>query len=134
MKILVVEDHPTEQKLAHHVLSAAGYEVMSIQESERALEAVREHRPQVILLDMVLPGMDGLGLLRQLKADPETKDIPVATITSYPERYSRATLTDAGCAAYFVKPLSTRTLPQDLENLVVKQRGGVSLKDEHPDC
>lgn len=134
MKILIVEDHPTEQKLAHHVLSAAGYEVTSIHESERALEAIREDRPEIILLDMALPGMDGLGLLRQLKADPETRDIPVATVTSYPERYSREALTTAGCDAYFVKPLSTRTLPQDLENLVDKQRGGIAPKDEHLDC
>lgn len=122
MKILVIEDQPVELKLAHHVLRAAGHAVSSIDAAEHAFASIKADRPQIILLDMVLPGMDGMVLIRKLKADPETCDIHVVAITSYPEKFSRADAIEAGCDAYLVKPVSTRTLPQELSDIVA--RGG----------
>ena len=121
MKILVIEDEPIQLKLAHHVLKAAGHTVSSVEAAEQAFHSIKEDRPQIILLDMVLPGMDGLELVRRLKADPGTRDIPVVAITSYPEKFTKTEVLAAGCDAYLLKPLSTRTLPGKLAD--VMERG-----------
>ena len=114
MKILVIEDHPTQLKLAHHVLSAAGHDVSGAVAAEQAFAAIKSDCPQLILLDLVLPGMDGLALVRKLKADPETRDIHVVAVTSYPEKYPKTAALDAGCDAYFTKPINTRELSSQL--------------------
>ena len=118
MKILVIEDNPSHLKLAHHVLSAAGYNVSSIEGTEQALAAFKTDKPQLILLDLELPGVKGLEFVRQLKADPETAQIVVVAVTSYPEKYSKADALEAGCVAFVVKPINTRTLPTQLEELI----------------
>jgi two-component system cell cycle response regulator DivK len=124
MKILVVEDQSIESKLAVHVLSAAGHDVSSAEAAEGALAAIRESHPTVILMDLALPGMDGLTLVRKLKADPATRDIHIVAVTSYPEMFSRDEALEAGCDAYLGKPLSTRTLPATLTE-VVKNAGSL---------
>jgi len=114
MKILVIEDHPTQLKLAHLVLSAAGHEVSDAGAAEQAFVAIKVDRPQLILVDLVLPDVDGLALIRKLKAGPETRDIPVVAVTSHPERYPKAAAMAAGCDAYFVKPIDTRAIASQL--------------------
>jgi CheY-like chemotaxis protein len=116
MNILVIEDNPSHLKLAHLVLSAAGHKVSGIEAAEEAFNSIRQEKPQVILLDLELPGMDGLTLVRKLKADPETRGIHVVVVTSYPDRFTRAQALAAGCDAYLVKPINTRTLPQTLRD------------------
>lgn len=74
MKILVIEDHAVDLKLADLVLSTAGHEVSAVEAAEQAFAAIKEDRPQLILLDLDLPGMDGLTLARKLKADPDMRD------------------------------------------------------------
>jgi CheY-like chemotaxis protein len=123
MKILVVEDQPTELKLAVHVLSAAGHEVDRAMAADQALTAAKEARPSVILLDLSLPGMDGLTLARKLKADPATSGIPIVAVTSYPEKFSQAEVLEAGCNAFLHKPVSTRTLPETLAAVVQNAEG-----------
>jgi CheY-like chemotaxis protein len=118
MKILVIEDHPAELKLAHQVLSAAGHSVNNAEAAEQAFASIKEDRPEIILLDMSLPGMDGMALVRRLKSDPATRGIHVVAVTSYPEMFPRDEALKAGCDAYLVKPLSTRTLPQTLTEVV----------------
>ncbi|HEV7428026.1 MAG TPA: response regulator [Thermoanaerobaculia bacterium] len=118
IKILVVEDHPAELKLAVHVLSAAGHKVDRAIAAEQALAAIETNRPTVILLDLSLPGMDGLTLARKLKADPATSDILIVAVTSYPEKFTMAEALEAGCDAFLHKPVSTRTLPATLRAVV----------------
>jgi CheY-like chemotaxis protein len=118
LNILVIEDNPSHLKLAHLVLSAAGFEVNDAEAAGQALEAIKAEKPQLILLDLELPGMDGLSLVKTLKSDPETSDILIVAVTSYPERYPRAQMLAAGCAAYITKPINTRTLPGQLEQLM----------------
>jgi CheY-like chemotaxis protein len=125
MKILVVEDQPPELKLAHHVLSAAGHVVSEAKAAEQAFAAIKEDRPQVILLDLGLPGMDGLTLVRKLKANSDTRDIPIVVVTSYPEWYSKANALAAGCNAYLLKPINTRELSGQL---TVVAGGGDAVK------
>jgi len=125
MKILVIEDQPIELKLAGRVLEAAGFTVNSVEAAEQAFASIKKDRPQLILLDMGLPGMDGLALVKRLKADPETRAIHIVAITAYPEKFSRAQSMEAGCDGYLLKPISTRALPQILCDVV--ERG---TKDE----
>jgi CheY-like chemotaxis protein len=118
IKILVVEDTPTELKLAVLVLSAAGHEVFPAIAAGDALSAIAVDRPTIILLDLAMPGMDGLTLARKLKADPSTSGILIVAVTSHPEKFTRAAALEAGCDAYLEKPVSTRTLPETLRAVV----------------
>lgn len=118
MKILVVEDEPSSLKLAHLVLTADGYEVTQAEAAAKALEEIRRSVPQVILLDLELPGIMGLTLARQLKADPQTRHITIIAITSFPERYPRAAALAAGCDGYIIKPIDTRRLSRQVAELV----------------
>jgi CheY-like chemotaxis protein len=120
MKILVVEDQAIESKLAVHVLIEAGHDVTGVDVAEAALAAIKADPPSIILMDLMLPGMDGLTLIRKLKSDPETRDIQIVAVTSHPEKYSRGLAMAAGCDAYLEKPLSTRTLPGTLTEIVKK--------------
>jgi CheY-like chemotaxis protein len=123
MKVLIIEDHPAELKLAHHVLSAAGHRVNNAEAAEQAIASIKNDRPEIILLDLSLPGMDGMTLVRRLKADPSTRDIHIVAVTSYPEMFPRDEAIQAGCDAYLVKPLSTRTLPQTLTEVLTGKPG-----------
>ena len=118
MNILVIEDNPSHLKLAHQVLSAAGFSVDDAKSAEQAFAAIKADKPQVILLDLELPGMNGLALVRKLKADPETADIQVVAVTSFQERFPRAEVMEAGCVAYIAKPIDTRSLPDQLGQLM----------------
>ena len=112
MKILVVEDNPTHMKLASLVLSAAGHKVSESEAAEQAFSAIKREKPDVILLDLALPGMDGLTLVRRLKADPETRTISVVAVTAYVDQFGKREALDAGCDAFLVKPIDTRILPR----------------------
>lgn len=118
-KILVIEDTPSDLKLAQIVLSSAGHEVSGAEAAEQALRAVKQNKPQIILLDLHLPGIDGLALAGMLKAEPETRDIHIVAITSFPERFPKAEVLAAGCDAYLTKPISTRGLAGQLEEVII---------------
>jgi CheY-like chemotaxis protein len=120
MKILVIEDQVSHLKLANHVLTASGHNVTDAANADQAFASIQADRPQLILLDLGLPGMDGLTLVRKLKADPDTRDIHVVALTAYTEQYSKTEALAAGCDAYFVKPFDTRGLPGELSDVVEK--------------
>ena len=122
MKVLLIEDHAVDRKLAGAVLRTDGHSVQDGSSAQEAVAAVRHDPPDVILLDLRLPGMDGLALAKQFKSDPTTRGIPIVVVTAYPERYPRQRLLDAGCEAWIVKPVDTRALSKQLEQAV----GGVS--------
>ncbi len=126
MNILVVEDNRSHLKLAHLVLSSAGHKVSDAEAAEQAFDSIRQERPQVILLDLELPGTDGLTLVRKPKADPETRDIHVIVVTAYPDRFTKADAIAGGCDAYLVKPINTRTLPQTVGEVAERRlnKGG----------
>ena len=117
MKVLVIEDNPTDLKLIGAVLTISGHAVDGRNAAEGAIEAVAADKPDIILMDLRLPGIDGLSLARQLKSNAATRHIPIVAMTAYPERYSREELLAAGCDAFIVKPIDTRELPNKLENI-----------------
>src|SRR5437870_976215 len=101
MKILIVEDAPSDLKLARVILTSAGYETAGVESAEQALATVRESPPELILLDLKLPDINGLALTRQLKADQSTREIPIVAVTSYPEDWTERAARETGCTAYF---------------------------------
>lgn len=121
MKLLVIEDEPLSLKLEHVVMSSAGYEVQATDAAEKALEMIKRDMPSIILLDLYLPGMDGLELTRRLREDPETKDIVIVAVTGHPSMFSRQMALDAGCDGYILKPIDTRTIVADVAKLVGKK-------------
>jgi len=114
LKILIIEDHAVGLKLADLVLSTAGHDVRAVATAEEAFAAIQEDRPQLILLDLELPGKDSLALVRKLKADPDTRAIHVVAVTGYPEKFPEAAALAAGCDAYLLKPINTRKLSDQL--------------------
>lgn len=120
-KILIVDDNPTNLKLVAYLVSANGYEVTTAQDAETALSAIAKDPPRLILMDLQLPGVDGLELTRKLKADPATKDILVVAVTAYAMKGDEAKALAAGCDAYVTKPIDTRRLPETVARLL---RGG----------
>jgi CheY-like chemotaxis protein len=122
MKILVVEDVPSELKLARVVLTSAGHEVSEADTAQKALTVIREHPPELILLDLKLPDIDGLELIRQLKQNRTTQDMPIVAVTSYPDNWTQREALEAGCTVYVIKPIDARDLLQQITNIVVQRR------------
>jgi two-component system, cell cycle response regulator DivK len=107
--VLVVEDSPDNLILTQFLLEAEGFEVRTAEDAEQAQEALRAYRPVLILMDVQLPGMDGLELTRQLRADPTWKDVIIVALTAYAMKGDEKNALAAGCDGYIPKPVDTRT-------------------------
>jgi CheY-like chemotaxis protein len=110
--ILVVEDNPANRLLMTIVLSHAGYDVRTAIDAEQVVEALRSFQPKLILMDIQLPGTDGLELTRQLKSSPTTRHIPIVAVSAYAMKGDDVKGLGAGCDGYITKPIDTRTLPR----------------------
>jgi two-component system, cell cycle response regulator DivK len=108
--ILVVEDQADNRQILRDLLGNAGYELMEAENGEEALSAVAGHRPDLILMDIQLPVMDGYEATRRIKADPAFKAIPIIVVTSYALSGDEGKAREAGCDAYVTKPFSPRQL------------------------
>jgi len=104
-RILIVEDNPANMKLAVFVLEQAGHSVISAVDAELGLTLAREQHPDLIMMDVQLPGMDGLAATALLKRDEATRDIPVIALTALAMKGDEARIRDAGCDAYIAKPI-----------------------------
>lgn len=111
MKILIVDDNPTNLKLVSEVLECEGYVVEGAEDAERAQEVLRRSVPDLILMDIALPGMDGLTLTRKLKADERTRHIRILALTAFAMKGDEQKAREAGCDGYITKPIDTRKLP-----------------------
>ncbi|HSY49924.1 MAG TPA: response regulator [Thermoanaerobaculia bacterium] len=109
--ILVVDDNSTNLKLVSDVLGFEGYRILQADDAESAQEIIRKTPPDLILMDIALPGMDGLTLTRLLKADETTRHVIVIALTAFAMKGDEAKARLAGCDGYITKPIDTRTLP-----------------------
>ncbi len=111
-RVLIVDDNPINLKLVAYLVKASGYEVDTAVDADAALAAIAAHRPRVILMDLQLPGVDGLELTRRLKQDPATREIAIIAVTAYAMKGDQEKAFEAGCDDYVTKPIDTRALPQ----------------------
>ena len=116
--ILIVDDNLANLKLVSFLLTAKGYEVSTALNAEEALAALDARRPRLILMDLQLPGMDGLELTRSLKSRAATRSIPVIAVTAFAMKGDEQKALDAGCDAYITKPIDTRQLPRVVASLL----------------
>jgi CheY-like chemotaxis protein len=117
-KVLIVEDNPVNLGLATLLLEQAGFEVIVAGTAEEGIVLAHTETPDVIVMDIGLPGMDGLEATRILKADPETQDIPVLAATAHAMTRDEETTLAAGCDGYVSKPLDTRTFAETVAGLL----------------
>jgi CheY-like chemotaxis protein len=108
--ILVVDDNAVNLKLVRVLLTGEGYDVRVAGDAEEARRILQGFHPRLILMDLQLPGMDGLTFTRWLKGDPSTRDIRIVALTAYAMKGDERKALDAGCDGYLSKPVDTRTL------------------------
>ena len=108
--VLVVEDNALNLKLVRDVLGHAGYRVLEAGDAERGLQLARAERPDLVLMDVQLPGIDGVEALRRLRADAATASIPVVAVTALAMKAERQRFVDAGFDGYLEKPVDIRAL------------------------
>ncbi len=116
--ILIVDDNPTNLKLASDVLEAAGYRIQRAGDAAQAQALLTEAVPDLILMDIALPGMDGLTLTRNLKADARFARVPVVALTAFAMKGDDLKALAAGCCGYITKPIDTRRLPQQVREFL----------------
>jgi CheY-like chemotaxis protein len=109
-RILVVDDNATNLKLVRVLLSAEGYEVRTAADADEALALLGEFTPKLILMDIQLPGMDGLTLTRRIKGDPAHEGVIIVALTAYAMKGDEERILAAGCDGYVSKPIDTRAL------------------------
>ena len=104
-RILLIEDNAINRRLAQFLLKSQGYEVWEVSSAPEAFESLKQKQPDLILMDIQLPGMDGLAATKKLKADPATRNIPILVVTSYAMKGDEAKAFEAGCSGYVTKPI-----------------------------
>jgi two-component system, cell cycle response regulator DivK len=120
--ILIIEDNEKNRKLARDVLQVKGYKTIESETAEEGLELARSQAPALILMDIQLPGMDGITAMKQLKADPHTTNIPIMAITASAMTHNRQTMLAEGFDGYQTKPISLRDFLGEVER-VLSARG-----------
>ena len=121
LSVLLVEDNPRNLKLARYVLEYAGFAVTSVTTGEEALPAARQGMPDVILMDLQLPGMDGHAALEQLRGDPRTSGIPVVAVSAFAMPADRERALGSGFDGYLEKPISVGALPDQVRGFMDSQ-------------
>lgn len=118
MRVLVVEDNATNQMLIRAVLQRDGFEVTVAGSAEEAAQAVVERVPDLILMDVHLPGEDGLSLTRRLRAESATAEVPIVAVTALAMPGDGDRVLAAGCTGYITKPIDTRRLTEQVRSFL----------------
>ncbi|HLP41586.1 MAG TPA: response regulator [Fibrobacteria bacterium] len=120
-RILVIDDHPINLKLACDVMEHEGYIVDRADAADAALACIARAMPDIILMDLAMPGMDGLTLTRLLRSRADTREVPVVALTAFAMKRDEEKALEAGCDDYVSKPIDTRTLPARLAALLASR-------------
>lgn len=121
-RILLVEDNLMNRRLAQFLLKSQGYIVYEATDGQEALELAKTHLPDLILMDLQLPGLDGFTATRILKEDAITRDIPVVALTAYAMRGDAERALEAGCNGYITKPIDAREFPKTVANFLKQKQ------------
>ena len=117
-KILLIEDNALNRELATDALEMANYVVIQATNAEEGIVLARTERPALVLIDIALPGMDGLSAMRLLKQTETTKHIPVVALTAYAMRGDAEKALAAGCDGYLTKPIDVETFPKEVARFI----------------
>ena len=126
--ILIVDDNAANLKLARLLLTAEGHDARTAVDAEQALKLLETFKPGLILMDIQLPGMDGLTLTQKLKADPATRAIVIVALTAYAMKGDEERARAAGCDGYIAKPIDVNTLPMQVSQYLAEARAGAPGK------
>jgi len=129
-KVLVIEDNEMNMKLARSMLMLDRYRVLEAVDAEAGIQLAREHHPELILMDIQLPGMDGLSATRIIKKDPALKAIPVVALTSYAMQGDDKKVLEAGCDAYITKPIDTRSFMETVKKFCTNAQNPTEFRKE----
>jgi two-component system, cell cycle response regulator DivK len=124
--ILIVEDNPRNLKLVRDILRHLGYGTLEAENAEDGIELARSHRPELILMDVQLPGMDGVDALARLRADPDTAALVVVAFTAFAMKKDRERFLSAGFDGYLEKPLDVRQFPSQVSAFLADANAGAS--------
>jgi two-component system, cell cycle response regulator DivK len=113
--VLLVEDNPHNRKIFSGMLTHAGFRVLEAADGQTALEQVAAERPELILMDLSIPGIDGWECTRRLKADPKTRAIPIIALTAHAMRGDEERAIAAGCDGYLAKPISPKKVVEEVK-------------------
>lgn len=117
-KVLVIEDNPQNMQLITYVLQRAGYEVIGATTGEEGIELAARERPFFIIMDIQLPGIDGLEATRRIRSSPADDKVPIIAMTSFAMKGDRERLLAAGCTAYFEKPVDPLTIMDRIHDTI----------------
>lgn len=121
-KVLIVEDNKLNLRLMDFILKSRGYQVLSAADADECLGLCKSQKPDLILMDLQLPGVDGLSLTRHLRELPETSGAIIIAVTAKAMKMDRERALEAGCDAYLAKPIDTRKLPETIEELLDRKK------------
>jgi two-component system cell cycle response regulator DivK len=116
--VLIVEDNELNMKLFHDLLDAYGYKTLQTRNGMDALKIAREHRPQLILMDIQLPEVSGLEVTKWLKDDEDLRHIPVIAVTAFAMKGDEERIRQGGCEAYLSKPISIVTFLETIRRFL----------------
>lgn len=122
-RILIVEDNDLNLKLFRDLLGAHGYETIETKDGFEAVHLTKEHRPDLIIMDIQLPEISGLDITRQIKADPDIAGIPVVAVTAFAMRDDEEKILRAGCEAYISKPISIGPFLHTIASFLTEKAG-----------
>jgi two-component system, cell cycle response regulator DivK len=120
--ILIIEDNEKNRKLCRDVLNVKGYKTIESETAEQGLELAREKSPSLVLMDIQLPGIDGITALKQLRAAPETAHIPVIAITASAMTHNRTTMLAEGFDGYQTKPISLKDFLAEVQRVLAGRK------------
>jgi len=120
--ILIIEDNEKNRKLARDVMQVKGYQTIECETAEEGLDLARARSPALILMDIQLPGMDGITAMKQLKADPNTKSIPIIAITASAMTNNRTAMLAEGFDGYQTKPITLKDFLAEVERVIARAK------------
>jgi CheY-like chemotaxis protein len=123
-KVLIAEDNPVNRELFRELLEGRGYAVEEACDGEEALEMLERSRPDILLLDLGMPRLDGFGLVRKIRENTQLADLPVLAVTAYAMRGDREKVLEAGFDGYLSKPINAVLLGEELERLLGQHDAG----------
>ena len=116
--ILIIEDNEKNRRLCRDVLQVKGYKTIESETAEEGVKLALEQAPSLILMDIQLPGMDGITAMKQLKADPNTQNIPIIAITASAMTNNRTTMLNEGFDGYQTKPISLKDFLSEVQRVL----------------